>query len=312
MEPVLTQEELEAIYEAMRVDCSPATAVDDFPLTETFAFVKRAEASWTNAAKTMAGRIETVLSGALGRRTIVEVKGSVALNEDQDDGFQHEADHMAPQGSPIDDASVISAYEFGTAAVLLGMDRTVARKYIERRTGASSDVEDLGTSPEDLTILERRLLRDLMNDIAAVLVTGASHPCTFRFNPTPPEEVWQNRSVSSIWISMRFAIPQINGPGVWLRGPASIFMPAQEDARSTLASRLSRATVVVSAELGKLRLSVSDLWQLKSNAVLATDTTVGDSLKVFIGGIPKLEGEPLVSRGNIAVRIKGRSKEVMR
>ena len=73
---------------------------------------------------------------------------------------------------------------------------------------------------------------------------------------------------------------------------------AEDDARSLVGMHFP--------ELGRFTMNVSDLWQLKPGTLIPLKKAVGDPLKIYVGGVPKLLGEPLVSRGSIAVRIEGR------
>ncbi len=311
MEPVLTQEELEAIYEAMQGEPASSASVDDFALTAGHEFVSRAEAVWAEKAKAMVPSIESTVTGALGSRTKVESIGAEALDAEISDNYQSPVEESGEQSPSLDtETSVITVVRFGQTQLLFGVDSALARKYVERRTGASADEETSNAAGADLTPLEQRLLNDLVKDLIQAAVNVAPDPCTASIDPAAPEEVWQERSTKEMWMMIRFSVAQYPGSGLWLRGPVSTFLPKMDKARQTLAERLSSTTIVLSAELGKFRISVGDLWRLKPGSLVPIEAAVGDPMKIFVGDVPKLQGVPLVSRGNIAIRITGRAQTI--
>ncbi len=312
MEPVLTQEELEAIYSAMNVDDVSASAVDDIALTAGQEFISQAEEKWTEAARSMSERVETVLTSALGKRMKIEIQRAETIEPEMDDDYGSQDEQVGAQFPSIgEDASQIFVVSFGGVRLLLGIDRTLAMKFIERRTGAPPDMESQGATAKEFTALEQRLLSDLVGDVAFAAADAVPRPCEVMLESDNPEEVWAKRSKDEIWINIRFGIVQHEGVGLWLRGPATVFLPQPAKARQTLADRLRSTKVELSVELGKTKISLTDLWNLSPGTLLSVDTTVGDLLPVLLGGVHKLQGEPLVSRGNIAVRIKGRTSEAI-
>jgi flagellar motor switch protein FliM len=81
-------------------------------------------------------------------------------------------------------------------------------------------------------------------------------------------------------------------------------LPAAADPR--MAEALRDVTVEVRVDLGKATLGVRSVLELRVGQVVRLSTAVDDSAVVRIGGIGKFAGRPVVSRGQLAVEIKGR------
>ena len=299
MEPVLTQEELEAIYAAMKGDDLPSVSVDDVALTAGQEFISRAETKWNEAVKGMIPKLESVLTGALGRRIALRLFPSEAWVED---GVEPaDADVV-----PIKDASsVISTGRIGDFFVLFSIDVELARQVIERRTGAvSSDGDE--ASRKHLTPLELRLLNDLIMELVQTVGKTSTQKTAGEVSSLDPEDVWGGRKPKDTWIIASIGLSDMNGRGIRFIAPSGLFMPAPVKSKDAISRHLKRATVTLSAELGKFNLNVAKLWHLQPGTVIPMGTTVGDPLRISIGGVAKLLGEPLVSRGNVAVRLVGR------
>ena len=63
------------------------------------------------------------------------------------------------------------------------------------------------------------------------------------------------------------------------------------------------STVDVSAEIGKVTLTFSDLMGLKEGDVLTLNKSTSDDLVIRVEDVPKFGGQPGYSRGNQAIRI---------
>ncbi len=312
MEPVLTQEELEAIYAAMQSEGPAAAHINDFELTGGHSFAKKAEARWTECGKEMTGRIESILTGALGRRVRAEVLDALVLEDNIPGDYGDDMpDGMAKPSAIDEDTSVVFSFSVGTAPALVGVDKMVARRFVDRRTGAIllEDEDDQDEpSLKALTALEMRLLRDLIADLVEAF--GAITPGRPRvaIEEADPRDLWAARPRTPAWMLIRFALTKLPGAGVWFRGPANLLMPMPKRVRELMRAHLTSTPVRVAVELGRFNVSVSQLWQMQPGALIQLETVVGDPLRVTVGGLPKLLGEPMVSRGNIAVRIQERIK----
>lgn len=317
MEPVLTQEELEAIYAAMQSEGPAAAHIDDFDLTGGHSFAKKAESRWTESGKEMTPRIEAILTGALGRRVRAEILDALVLEDNDVDAYDNEMpDGMAKPSAIDEDTSIVFAFSVGGSHALVGVDKMVARRFVDRRTGAllfTEDDEEEERSFKALTALEMRLLRDLIVDLVGAFAAIAPGKPLAAVEDNDPRDVWAARPKTPAWMLIRYALAKIPGAGVWFRGPANLLMPMPKRVRELMQAHLTSTPVKVAVELGRFNISVSQLWRMEPGAIIQLETVVGDPLRVTVGGVSKLLGEPMVSRGNIAVRIQehinGRNKK---
>lgn len=298
MEPVLTQEELEAIYAAMKGDDLPSVSVDDVALTAGQEFISRAELKWNDAVKGMCPAVESALMGALGRRVSVRLYPSEAwLDEGEETGEE--------RSLPLQDGvSVLCVAKIGDVHAIFAIDIELARKAVERRTGAVSS-EDSGEPAAKLTPLETRLLKDLIGDL--VNITAKATPINGKGQVTSidPEDVWTSRPTGDIWIIGSMGVTELSGRGIRFIAPSGLFMPKLKNSRDILSKHLQNATITIAVELGKFKMSVAKLWQLQPGSIIPLNTTVGDDFKITVGGVTKLLGKPGVSRGNVSVQLTG-------
>jgi flagellar motor switch protein FliM len=67
--------------------------------------------------------------------------------------------------------------------------------------------------------------------------------------------------------------------------------------------------VLIVAELGRLKVGLRSLLELQVGQVLRLSTAVDDPVRIEVEGLKKFFGSPVVSRGQLAVEIKGRTGE---
>ena len=262
-------------------------------------FISRAESKWDEATKEMSARVGSILTGALGKRINVRLQPAEAVMENEND----------PSGTssmPLKgDTSVLTAATIGDVHAIIGIDLEIARRVVERRTGAKQNT-DSETADRTLTALENRLLKDLVGDLAAAAAAAAPSNPRGNVAAVEPEDVWNHRVRDELWLTTGVGLDEYSGRGIPIAGPAALFLPKVGNVKNSLANQLKAATVVLAAELGKFNTTVQNLWHIRPGTLIPIGTTVGDPLKIVIGGIPKLYGEPLVSRGNISIRLQGR------
>jgi len=311
MEPVLTQEELEAIYSAMRGDGSSPKAVDDYVLASDRAFGIRAVRAFADSAKKMMPAIEAVYAGLRSGRGRFELSEIRMIEEDRPEEDSTKEPELGRKGaslSEIEPSTESYAVSFGGSTVFVGIDRAAARGHIARRTGAAALSAQGRGEGRALTILERRLLVEVVRDFGAAIrdfIPGAAEPSV---SLGDPDQVWSEREPRGLWVEARFGIAGAPVTAFWLKGAAELFAERIADGRSAISERLKGAKITLSAELGTFEMNVYDLWHLKPGALIPLGVAVGDPIRVKLGGVPKLEGEPLMSRGNLAVRLLGRQR----
>jgi flagellar motor switch protein FliM len=305
MEPVLTQEELEAIYAAMRTGDAQESSVTDCDLTAGQAYISAAESRWTSVGKTMSSRLEVILTGALGRRTRVKVLEAIALEAAHAPPPEATAEEAAEQdlGEPT---SALRTLRVGKTRMLMGLDKAIAFKYVDRRTGGPDDEMPAEIPARDLTLLEQTLLNQLFADLSDTLAEASPLARSVAIDPLDPLEVWRERDPKQVWILLRFAVTRLGGAGVWLRGPASVLLPRPTKIKESLARKLTSAQVTVTAELGRFHLHVSDLWRLSPGQEFLLPVAKGDMVRLMVGEVNTHKGYPIVHRGSMAVEIKER------
>jgi flagellar motor switch protein FliM len=73
-----------------------------------------------------------------------------------------------------------------------------------------------------------------------------------------------------------------------------------------MAEAMRDVPIEVTVELGKTKLGLRAVLELKVGQVVRLETAVDDPAIVRIGGVEKFAARPVVSRGQLAVEIKGR------
>jgi flagellar motor switch protein FliM len=305
MEPVLTQEELEAIYAAMRSGEGSGAAIAECDLTAGQAYISAAESRWTSMGKAMSSKLEVILTGALGRRTRIKVLEAIALDKSQAPPAEASAEEAAALdlGEPT---SAIRALRVGKSRMLMGFDKSIAFKFVDRRTGGADDEMPAEIPDRDLTLLEQTLIDQLFSDLCDTLAGASPLARSVKVDQANPLEVWRERDHQQVWILLRFAVSRLGGAGVWLRGPAGVLLPRPAKLKETLARKLTSAQVTVSVELGRFNLNVSELWRLAPGQEFLLPVAKGDLVRVMVGDVNTHKGFPIVHRSSMAVEIKER------
>lgn len=76
-----------------------------------------------------------------------------------------------------------------------------------------------------------------------------------------------------------------------------------ETTRKTLQNQLERAQVLLHAHLGRTKLTLKDLVNLKRNDVIRLDTAITDPVQVRIGEQVKFRAQPGTFKGKVAIQI---------
>jgi len=76
-----------------------------------------------------------------------------------------------------------------------------------------------------------------------------------------------------------------------------------------MAEALREVPVELVAELGRATLGLREVLELKVGQILRLSRAVDDPVVVRVAGIGKLLGKPVVSRGQLAVEVRGRIEE---
>lgn len=73
-----------------------------------------------------------------------------------------------------------------------------------------------------------------------------------------------------------------------------------------VAEALREVALTLIAELGSVQLNLREVLRLQAGDVLRLRTAIDDPISVRVGDIVKLRGSPVISRGQLAIEIRGR------
>ncbi len=293
MESVLTQEELEAIYSALKSDDS--AAVDDIVLTGGQGFALKTTDYWTRLSKLIKPWVEGFISAVLGERVETRVPDIRVIDSSLINGIPTESD--------ADSSSVKTVIALGNQFLLAGIELDLARRFVDRRTGAEVIDEEIEDSTRALTPLEQRLLNDVFDTFAQNLGRFSPKKCDGYRSKMDISEFTKMKVDNQPFVELRMYAEGYPEAGVWLRGPAGIFIPEDANSKNVLSLTAKKAKVELKAVLGRTNLRVTDVWKLTPGSLITLESAVGDPIKVMVGDKIKLEGEPMVSRSNLAVKI---------
>jgi len=92
-------------------------------------------------------------------------------------------------------------------------------------------------------------------------------------------------------------------------------LTAQDSAKNdvstgpTMAMAAARIPVTVVAELGRVTLRLSQVLALRAGDTLRLPSAANDPVLVRVEGVPKFDAVPVISRGQVAVKIQSRHSE---
>ncbi len=85
--------------------------------------------------------------------------------------------------------------------------------------------------------------------------------------------------------------------------------PAPQAGDPRMAEAVCDVPVEIIAQLGSVKLGLRRVLSLQVGQVLRLETAVDDPVSVRIGGVAKFVGVPVISRGQLAVEIRGRHED---
>lgn len=182
------------------------------------------------------------------------------------------------------------------------------------------DGQATSSAPRELSLAERALLaritRALADELARALAAEG-----VRATATSLQALCSDDEGSiprdGIYVAARFEGGNARG-GLTLafgsevlealgEAPVDEVEPQHGDPR--MADAVREVPVEVTAELGRVRLPLSRVLALRPGEVLRLGTAVEDTIRVRVASLPRLTGVPVLSRGQLAVRIRGRIAE---
>ncbi|HEY5377504.1 MAG TPA: FliM/FliN family flagellar motor switch protein, partial [Polyangiaceae bacterium] len=85
--------------------------------------------------------------------------------------------------------------------------------------------------------------------------------------------------------------------------------PTTQAGDPRMAEALSDVPIEIVAQLGTVKLGLRRVLSLQPGQVLRLDTAVDDPVSVRVAGVTKFVGAPVISRGQLAVEIRGRHED---
>ena len=177
---------------------------------------------------------------------------------------------------------------------LLGTELTLAQRALVARV-ARSLAEDLATVIRDEVGIRLSIVSshgrsaDELSEIPAS--DGLRVDCLFEDIPEDPK------------ISVAVAIGTLES----IAREDEVELPTAGDPKMTEA--VKDVPIEVVAELGRLKVGLRNLLAWRVGQVLRLTTAVDDPVMLRIGGVTKFAGRPVISRGQLAIEIRGRADD---
>jgi flagellar motor switch/type III secretory pathway protein FliN len=165
---------------------------------------------------------------------------------------------------------------------------------------------------ETLTLAQRAMLRRLCADLAGRLLrlievqTGQKLSVTDLVGLKRGE--FPELAADALAIDCRVeGVAHPWAVRVFMGADALQKLTAQES--STMAMAAVRVPVTVVAELGRVTLRLSQVLGLRVGDTLRLPSAANDPVLVRVEGVPKFDAVPVISRGQVAVKIQSRHSE---
>lgn len=185
---------------------------------------------------------------------------------------------------------------------------------------AASEERERPQLGEALTLAQKALLGRLSSDIAAPLASLARAHCQAKLTVSVRASFKRGELIElpedAIGIDCR--VEEVPFPWVvrLFMGATALQRLGAEEARPkvssqepTLADAAVRIPVTVVAELGRVTLKLSQVLGLRSGDTLRLPAAANDPVIVRVEGVPKFDAVPVISRGQVAVKIHSRHSE---
>ncbi len=220
----------------------------------------------------------------------------------------------APQQGPVFD--VVLEAEDMPAWATMSLNPAAVQLLLEGSLGARAP--ETGGLERDLSLAQRAVVARVARGLAEHFTKAVKEEVGLSLTvvavqPRDDEATTQRSPASGLRVECLFQ-PEESGAVVTLSVSAEAlqFASSVEEEEVTAAGdpRMVEAvqdvTVEVSAELGTIKLGLREVLGLEVGQVLRLNTAVDDPVAVRIGGQTKFTGRPVVSRGQMAIEIRGR------
>jgi flagellar motor switch/type III secretory pathway protein FliN len=214
------------------------------------------------------------------------------------------------------------ALQFDGAAILALVDGLFGspRHDAEDGEGVEPDDDEAESPPlgDSLTLAQRALLKRLGGDLCALLRKPIEEQCKVTLGA--PQFTTLKRAegpdLGDDALALDCRLENVRRPWflrVWLGASAveqiaSRTSSADSDA-PTFADVALRIPVSVVAELGRVTLKLSQVLGLRVGDTLRLPSPANDPVLVRVEGVAKFDAVPVISRGQVAVKIHARHQE---
>ena len=181
--------------------------------------------------------------------------------------------------------------------------------------GAEGDPPSLGDS---LTLAQRALLRRLCGDLSSLVKQPVADVCKSQLG-APEFAIFKRDELPELTddaIGIDCRIDSVRHPWairIWMGADALQRLAAKESEASAAAPAFAAAAVripvTVVAELGRVTLKLSQVLGLRVGDTLRLPSPANDPVLVRVEGVPKFDAVPVISRGQVAVKIHARHQE---
>lgn len=214
------------------------------------------------------------------------------------------------------------ALQFDGSAILALVDGLFGspKPDAEDAEGAEPGDEDAESPPlgDSLTLAQRALLKRLGGDLCALLRKPVEEQCKVTLGA--PQFTTLKRAedpeLGDDALAIDCRLENIRRPWfirVWMGAGAVERVASQASAANSTAPTFGdvarRIPVSVVAELGRVTLKLSQVLGLRVGDTLRLPSPANDPVLVRVEGVPKFDAVPVISRGQVAVKIHSRHQE---
>jgi flagellar motor switch/type III secretory pathway protein FliN len=206
------------------------------------------------------------------------------------------------------------------AALLDGLFVTPKPESEEQDAGAEGDAAeaDPPSLGDALTLAQRALLKRLCGDLSALVKQPVADVCKAKLS-APEFAIFKRGELPELTedaIAIDCKIENVRRPWairIWM-GAEALQQLAEKESQATrvapsFGAAAVRIPVTVVAELGRVTLKLSQVLGLRVGDTLRLPSPANDPVLVRVEGVPKFDAVPVISRGQVAVKIHARHQE---
>jgi flagellar motor switch protein FliM len=189
----------------------------------------------------------------------------------------------------------------------------------EEQAASPAEEAERPSLGEALTLAQRALLRRLCKDIALQIQAPAEAFCKVKLSVSDlvPLKRGELAELPKDLLAIDCRIEEVPNPWVirvCMGADALTALSARDVVPAsktgpTMAAAVLRIPVTVVAELGRVTLKLSQVLGLRAGDTLRLPSAANDPVLVRVEGVPKFDAVPVISRGQVAVKIHSRHTE---